>query len=109
MEVAKSEVNSSVIQVRYDKFMGPAFPRTRLQLWFIWVCSSILLWTCLVQLVAVGELWHPKFLYKLSNPLSHYPFPLVIEDPVHSPPPPLVPASESHVSLASWLNIIMIC
>lgn len=33
--------------------------RTRLQVWFIRVCSSILIWTCLVQLVAVGELWHP--------------------------------------------------
>ncbi|PKI36796.1 hypothetical protein CRG98_042745, partial [Punica granatum] len=91
MEVGKSEGSNSVIQVRCDKLPGPAFPRTRLQVWFIWVCSSILLWTCLVQLVTVGELWHPQFLNKISNRLSHYPLPVVIEDPVQSPPP-LVPA-----------------
>ena len=28
----------------------PAITRTRLQVWFIRVCSSIVLWTCLVQL-----------------------------------------------------------
>ncbi|XP_020520879.1 uncharacterized protein At1g04910 isoform X1 [Amborella trichopoda] len=38
------------------------FPRTnnRVQVWFIRVCSTILLWTCFIQLVAVGELWHPS-------------------------------------------------
>ncbi|OWM75921.1 hypothetical protein CDL15_Pgr009565 [Punica granatum] len=73
MEVGKSEGSNSVIQVRCDKLPGPAFPRTRL------------------QLVTVGELWHPQFLNKISNRLSHYPLPVVIEDPVQSPPP-LVPA-----------------
>ncbi|KAK4741397.1 hypothetical protein SAY87_024985 [Trapa incisa] len=91
MEVAKSEGNKSVIHVRYDKLPAPVFPRTRLQVWFIWVCSSILVWTCLVHLMAIGELWHPKFLNKIPNPAQN-PFPVVIKDPVQSPPTPLIPA-----------------
>lgn len=100
MEVVKSE---GMIQLRCDKLPGAAFPRTRLQVWFIWVCSSVLLWTCLVQLVAVGELWHPKFLKRLSNRFSH-PLSLVTEDPFLLPPP-LTTASESCVSSASLLNV----
>ncbi|XP_038722274.1 rhamnogalacturonan I rhamnosyltransferase 1-like isoform X2 [Tripterygium wilfordii] len=49
------EVRSEGIQVKCDKLAGA--PRTRLQVWLIRVCASILLWTCLVQLVAVAELW----------------------------------------------------
>ncbi|KAK4758841.1 hypothetical protein SAY87_020142 [Trapa incisa] len=90
MEVVKSEGNNSVLQVRCDKLPPPVFPRTRLQVCFIWVCSSILVWTCLVQLMAIGDLWHPNFLNKIPNP-AQYPFPVVIEDPVQSPLP-LIPA-----------------
>lgn len=76
------------IQVRCDKLPAPVIPRTRLQVWFIWVCSSILLWTCLVQLVTVGELWRPHFFERISNRLAHSdPLPLVIEETVRSPPP----------------------
>lgn len=84
------------IQVRCDKLPAPVIPRTRLQVWFIWVCSSILLWTCLVQLVTVGELWRPHFFERISNRLSHSnPLPLVIEETVRPPPPPpLLAASE---------------
>lgn len=30
----------------------------RLRFWFVRLCSSIVLWICLVQLVTVSELWH---------------------------------------------------
>lgn len=83
------EVRSEGLQVRCDKLPAPVIPRTRLQVWFIRVCSSILLWTCLVQLVAVGELWHPHLLSGLSDRLSR--FPLRAENEV-VPPPPLLPA-----------------
>ncbi|KAK1266860.1 hypothetical protein QJS04_geneDACA000543 [Acorus gramineus] len=33
--------------------------RTRTKVWFVRVCTVILLWTCLVQLIAVGQLWKP--------------------------------------------------
>ncbi|KAL3654253.1 Rhamnogalacturonan I rhamnosyltransferase 1 [Castilleja foliolosa] len=46
---------------------GPVMQRKRLKVWFIRVCSSILIWTCLVQLVAVGELWHPRLLTGYSG------------------------------------------
>ncbi|KAF5449577.1 hypothetical protein F2P56_030009 [Juglans regia] len=64
------EVRSESIQVHCDKLPAPVIPRTRLQMWFIRVCSSIVLWTCLVQLVAVGELWHPHLLAGITNRIS---------------------------------------
>ncbi|KAK3222970.1 hypothetical protein Dsin_009995 [Dipteronia sinensis] len=84
------EVRSESSQVRCDKFQAPVIPRTRLQVWFIRICSSILLWTCLVQLVAVGELWHPKFFTNLTNQISwgtRFP----TRDEVVVPPPQFLP------------------
>lgn len=37
--------------------MLPPLPRARLQLWFVRVCSCVLVWACLAQLIAVGDLW----------------------------------------------------
>ncbi|KAL0385895.1 UNVERIFIED_CONTAM: Rhamnogalacturonan I rhamnosyltransferase 1 [Sesamum radiatum] len=68
---------------------GAVIQRTRLQVWFIRVCSSILIWTCLVQLVAVGELWHPRLLTGFpgfTKMSAHQ------EGSMPSSPPPLVPA-----------------
>ncbi|XP_057494040.1 rhamnogalacturonan I rhamnosyltransferase 1 [Actinidia eriantha] len=67
------------VQVRCDKVPAQVIPRTRLQVWFIWVCSSILIWTCLVQLLAVGD---PRLLAGLSN-LTR----VSIREPVRLPPP----------------------
>lgn len=74
----------------------PAIARTRLQVWFIRVCSSIVLWTCLVQLVAVCELWHPHLLAGITSRISSSAELNVDEEArLHSssssPPPPLVP------------------
>ncbi|GAV67469.1 O-FucT domain-containing protein [Cephalotus follicularis] len=64
------------------------------QVWFVRVCSTILLWTCLVQLFAVAQLWHPHFLTTFSN---FTPFPLHLQHQhserqhqhsTPSPPPP---------------------
>ncbi|RZC60899.1 hypothetical protein C5167_022653 [Papaver somniferum] len=63
-----------------------SLPRTRLQVWFIRVCSSILVWTLFIQLVAVGELWQPHLLKGLSN---H--FKAVRLEEVAPPPAPLLP------------------
>ncbi|PIM97817.1 hypothetical protein CDL12_29710 [Handroanthus impetiginosus] len=68
---------------------GPVIQRPRLQVWFIRVCSSIIIWTCLVQLVAVGELWHPRLLTGFpgfTKMSAHQ------ERSLPSSPPPLVPA-----------------
>lgn len=85
------EDRSEEIQLRCDKLPAPVIPRTRLQVWFIRVCSSIVLWTCLVQLVAVGELWHPRLLAGITNRISRVA--QVHVEEVQSPPP-LLPASE---------------
>ncbi|KAH6809866.1 O-fucosyltransferase family protein [Perilla frutescens var. frutescens] len=58
MEAARSERSAD----KLPALQGPVMHRRRLQVWFIRVCSSILIWTCLVQLVAVGGLWHPRLL-----------------------------------------------
>ncbi|KAF9624820.1 hypothetical protein IFM89_014205 [Coptis chinensis] len=69
------EIRSDATQYHYNKLLQQTplptptpstFPRTRLQIWFIRICSSILIWTCLVQFVTVGELWNPKLLTGLS-------------------------------------------
>ncbi|KAH8496629.1 hypothetical protein H0E87_019391 [Populus deltoides] len=80
MEVVRSESG-----VRSEKIAPPVatvIARTkRFQVWFIRVCSSILLWTCLVQLLTVGELWHPSFM--ANTTVS------IVKPPHH--PPPLLP------------------
>ncbi|VFQ66669.1 unnamed protein product [Cuscuta campestris] len=90
MEGARSEAVS--VLVKGEKLLplqggGPVIQRTRLQVWFIRVCSSILIWTCLVQLIAVFELWHPRLIAGVST-ISH-----AVDDGLPAlPPPPLVPA-----------------
>lgn len=89
------EVRSEGIQVRSDKLPAPVIPRTRLQVWFVRVCSSILLWTFLVQLVAFGKLWHPLFISNITNRISQVtgiPLSLHVEESIQSTP--LLPASE---------------
>ncbi|GMH15291.1 hypothetical protein Nepgr_017132 [Nepenthes gracilis] len=82
------DVRSEGLQLRCEKIQVPAIHRTRLNGWFVWICSSILLWTCLVHLVAVGELWHPHFITgKLSRRNQ---FPLRVEQ-VDLPPRRLPP------------------
>ncbi|XAR65220.1 hypothetical protein NMG60_11009263 [Bertholletia excelsa] len=85
------EVRSEGAQARYDKLPTQVIPKTRLQVWFIRVCSSILIWTCLVQLVAWGELWKPRLLAGLSNRLIGFPKVPLHGERVPSPPPPPPP------------------
>ncbi|KGN63763.1 rhamnogalacturonan I rhamnosyltransferase 1 [Cucumis sativus] len=37
-------------------------PRSKMKLWMIRAMTSILLWTCIVQLTALGETWGPRVL-----------------------------------------------
>ncbi|KAL5123319.1 O-fucosyltransferase 3 [Glycine soja] len=67
------EVRSEGIQVRCDKLQSSVIPRTRLRVWFIRVCSSIVVWTCLVQLMTVSELWHSHLISGITNGISHSP------------------------------------
>lgn len=65
------EVRSEGFQVMYDKLHAPVIPRSRFRFWFIRVCSSIVLWTCLVQLVTVSELWNSHFFTGLTSHIYH--------------------------------------
>ncbi|KAJ0986861.1 hypothetical protein J5N97_005217 [Dioscorea zingiberensis] len=38
------------------------FSRSRMKMWIIRVATTVLLWTCLVQLTAIGEIWAPRVL-----------------------------------------------
>ncbi|XP_058086930.1 rhamnogalacturonan I rhamnosyltransferase 1-like [Magnolia sinica] len=88
------EVRSEVFGLKCDKLFSPMLlRRSRLQVWLIRICSCILLWTCLIQLVAVGELWHPRLpkawnirlgFGELSNRLNKITIPF---DAVPAPPP----------------------
>ncbi|KAL8218771.1 hypothetical protein R6Q57_022144 [Mikania cordata] len=84
--------NSGVQVVRWAKLPGQVIHRTRLQVWFIRVCSSILIWTCLVQLLTVGELWHPRFFTGFLNPINvstRLPTEAITTVPTPLPLPPL--------------------
>lgn len=90
------EVRSEGIQVRCDKFPGPVIPRTRLRIWFIRVCSSIVLWTCLVQLVTVSELWHSHLISGITNGIYHITqvqLPIQGDNGVAQSPPAFLPQS----------------
>ncbi|KAI8528819.1 hypothetical protein RHMOL_Rhmol12G0177500 [Rhododendron molle] len=47
---------------RPEKVKGSIVSRPRVKLWMIRATSSVLLWTCLVQLTALGETWGPRLL-----------------------------------------------
>ncbi|XP_056848511.1 rhamnogalacturonan I rhamnosyltransferase 1 isoform X1 [Raphanus sativus] len=78
MEVVRSEST----QARSDnKLPPPAAPKPRVQVWFVTVCSTILIWTCLVQLFAAGELWRTRI---FTGQVSRFSAP---DKPVPLPPP----------------------
>lgn len=39
-----------------------ASSRSRMKLWLIRATTSVLLWTCIVQLTALGDMWGPRVL-----------------------------------------------
>ncbi|XP_010523472.1 PREDICTED: uncharacterized protein At1g04910 [Tarenaya hassleriana] len=91
MEIRSESSNHS----RSDKgtASAPTIPKPRLQVWFVRVCFSILVWTCLVQLFAAGELWHSRIFTGLSNQISRFSRPI---EPVRSPPP--LPPARNYTS-----------
>ncbi|XP_024534136.1 O-fucosyltransferase 34 isoform X1 [Selaginella moellendorffii] len=44
------------------KLRFPMLPRSRINVWLLRASTSILLWTCIIQLTALGELWRPRLL-----------------------------------------------
>ncbi|CAL9748762.1 unnamed protein product [Musa acuminata subsp. burmannicoides] len=47
---------------RAEKLKNPMVSRPKMKLWMIRVTTIVLLWTCVLQLMAIGEIWGPKVL-----------------------------------------------
>ncbi|XP_009757587.1 rhamnogalacturonan I rhamnosyltransferase 1-like [Nicotiana tabacum] len=47
---------------RVEKLKSSMMSRSRMKLWMIRATTSILLWTCVVQLMTLGETWGPRVL-----------------------------------------------
>ncbi|XP_043701355.1 rhamnogalacturonan I rhamnosyltransferase 1-like [Telopea speciosissima] len=47
---------------KVEKMKSSVIPRSRMKLWIIRATTTALLWTCVVQLTALGESWGPKVL-----------------------------------------------
>ncbi|KAG1363744.1 O-fucosyltransferase 34 [Cocos nucifera] len=47
-------------EVKVEKLRGSMVSRSRMKLWMIRVTTTVLLWTCVVQLTALGETWGPR-------------------------------------------------
>ncbi|XP_051203724.1 rhamnogalacturonan I rhamnosyltransferase 1 [Lolium perenne] len=45
-----------------EKHRCPPAARSRMKLWMVRATTTVLLWTCVVQLTAVGETWGPRVL-----------------------------------------------
>ena len=68
------------------------FKSSRMKLWMIRATTSVLLWTCIVQLTALGETWGPRVLKGWPSCFSHQDSSIsVIEDKVPSVPARVLP------------------
>ncbi|XVE56755.1 hypothetical protein DITRI_Ditri04bG0036400 [Diplodiscus trichospermus] len=65
---------------------------SKMKLWIIRATTSVLLWTCIVQLTALGETWGPRVLKGWPSCFSHQDSSFsVIEDKVPSVPARVLP------------------
>lgn len=53
--------------------------RSKMKLWMTRAITTVLLWTCFVQLLALGELWRPKLFKTFSSPCFHFDSPLPLQ------------------------------
>lgn len=51
---------------RVEKLKGSMVLRPKMKIWMIRALTSILIWTCLVQLTTLGEMWRPRCFEKLA-------------------------------------------
>lgn len=84
---------------------GLGSSRSRMKLWMIRATTSVLLWTCIVQLTAFGDVWGPRVLKGWPSCFTHESAAsaraLDIDFP--SPRPPLLPPKSQFLFLPSFL------
>ncbi|CAN1796247.1 Rhamnogalacturonan I rhamnosyltransferase 1 [Linum perenne] len=66
--------------------------KSKMKMWMVRATTSVLLWTCIVQLTTIGELWGPRVLKGWPSCFSHESASLLQEKlpaaPAHVLPPP---------------------
>lgn len=66
-------------EAKAEKSRGSMVSRPRMKLWLIRATTTVLLWTCVVQLTAIGEMWGPRVLKGWPSCFTHSGFPTGIE------------------------------
>lgn len=79
---------------------------SRMKVWIIRATTSVLLWTCIVQLTALGETWGPRVLKGCPSCFSHQDSSVsAIEDKVPSVPTRVMPPKSNFFSPLSFYKI----
>ncbi|KAJ0989685.1 hypothetical protein J5N97_008041 [Dioscorea zingiberensis] len=68
-------------EAKAEKIKGSMVSRPRMKLWLIRATTTVLLWTCLVQLTAIGNMWGPRVLKGWPSCFTPSAFPTAIEKP----------------------------
>ena len=53
--------------------------RSRMKLWMTRAITTVLLWTCFVHLMALGELWRPKLFITWPSRCFHFDSPMPLQ------------------------------
>lgn len=56
---------------KVDKLKNSMASRSSMKVWMIRAITTVLLWTCVVQLMALGEMWGPRLLKGWPSCFSH--------------------------------------
>ncbi|ESQ49884.1 hypothetical protein EUTSA_v10020530mg [Eutrema salsugineum] len=64
---------------KIEKLKNSLVSRSRMSLWMIRAMTILLLWSCFVHLVALGEMWGPRLLKGWPSCFNHHDFPMAAE------------------------------
>ncbi|RWW30739.1 hypothetical protein GW17_00004674 [Ensete ventricosum] len=87
--------------------------RSKLKLWMIRTTTTVLLWTCFLQLTALGETWGPRALKGWSSCFTFSDSPLSVEQVTPSVEKIFLPPKSEFficdmVAIARYLNVTLI-
>ncbi|RRT73912.1 hypothetical protein B296_00032914 [Ensete ventricosum] len=87
--------------------------RSKLKLWMIRTTTTVLLWTCFLQLTALGETWGPRVLKGWSSCFTFSDSPLSVEQVTPSVEKIFLPPKSEFficdmVAIARYLNVTLI-
>lgn len=82
---------------------GSGSSRSRMKMWMIRATTSVLLWTCIVQLTALGDMWGPRVLKGWPSCFTHESAVRAMDVELPSPRPPLLPPKSQCFCFGSLL------